>query len=1043
MNSVTAVCLILAAAALWLSREGQGIAALRGAGRLLGGLIMAVAALKLIGTVKLIHCNFDTFLFTAKLAGNQMAPNTALCILLLGMSLLMMDWRVRRGWAASPILAAVVGIAALLATIGYGYSIALLFVVGQSIPMALNTAIALLFLSIGTFCARPDVQPAASVLKNWSHEKVVVAGFTIALLMLCLIGGVAYHSTSQVIAGNIVDEQSLANLQTLRDLTTELTDAETSQRGYLLTGEEPYLAPYDDASRALKQTLARLRRQNNGSSTQLRSRERIESLVNAKFAELQRTINLRRGRNLNEAASVVKSGKGKQYMDELREILVRSAREEQQKLAQNLYQDSKAGRSTLATIAVGTLATFVFVIISGTLVKRGMNRHKRAEQAMLESEFRFRQLAEAVDSVFWIMAADGSEVLYVSPRFEQVWGRTCQSVYEHPTNWLEAIEQEDRARVRDAFAEAATTGRFQADYQIRRADGQVRHIRARGFAIRDQQGRIYRLAGIAEDATDRKLAEEQLVTATQSAEAANHAKSAFLANMSHEIRTPMTAILGYADMLLAPAQSSSDRLDCIHTIRRQSEHLLSVLNDILDISKIEAGKLEVERIECDPSQILSESISLMRVRGVEKKLLLGVTYAGPVPATIQTDPTRLRQILINLIGNAIKFTEAGGVQVVVSLENDPRSPAPRLRLEIIDSGIGMTEEQSATLFQPFAQADTSTTRRFGGTGLGLSICKRLAQMLGGDIALQSRPGCGSRFTVTVETGSLEGVPLLFKMHEAVSNSSCQGDPVQEEPGTPRLSGAILLAEDGVHNQRVISYYLETAGATVEVAENGWVACEKAMAAVAAKRPFDLILMDMQMPELDGYSAAAILRSKSYAAPIIALTAHAMSGDRAKCISAGCTDYLSKPIEKRILIEMAAKYLPAFARSASNPQGVTQAPAEVSCPPGDPDIAPFLPAFIADLPTQVNRLLELANGGDLDTLRQLLHQLKGTGGMYGFAEMTDLAARAEQNLIETCAIAKVMDDVKALVELIRGVKGYDRGKEPITPEVSADGADTHR
>jgi hypothetical protein len=1026
MSPVSAVCHIAIAIGLWLSRRPNSAPASRWAARILAVAVVTIAGLKLLSIATSIDVNFDTWLFPTKLAGNRIAPNTAFGILLLGMALLTINFKNKRGWAASPIFAGLAALLATLAIVGYGYSIPTLFVIGRFVPMALNTAFAFLILSVGMFCARPQVFPASAILRNWSHEKVMVAGFTVAMMMLCLIGGVAYHSTAKVIAGNVLDVDSLANLEIVSELTTVLADAETGQRGYLLTGEEPYLAPYTDALRRVESLLTDLRGRETALAEQLKTRQTIETLVHAKFAELQRTIDLRRDQGLDAAMKAVKTGEGKEYMDELRKILPRWAREERVMLAQRNLGETQTGQRTLRTIAVGTIITFLIVVLAATLVRVGTKAQKRAQHALHESELRFRQLADTVDAVFWLVSADGSEQLYLSPRYEQIWGRTVQSLYENPLSWLKTIEPEDRERVRIAFAAAANTGKFEADYRIRRTDGQVRHIQARGFGIRDQNDKIYRLAGIAEDSTARKMAEEQLERATQAAEAASRAKSAFLANMSHEIRTPMTAILGYADMLLAPKQSPSDRLDCIHTIRRQSQHLLSVLNDILDISKIEAGKLDVELIECDPFRILSESISLMRVRAIEKKLQLGVTYAGPVPATIKTDPTRLRQILINLIGNAIKFTDKGGVQVVVSLENDPNS-SPRLRLEVIDSGIGMAAVESAALFQPFSQADSSTTRRFGGTGLGLSICKRLAQMLGGDITLQSRPGCGSRFTVTVETGNLDNVALIFKTHEAVSESTTdQGAAVKEETNLPLLSGTILLAEDGAHNQRVISYYLEMAGARVEVAENGWIACEKAMEA-AARRPFDLILMDMQMPELDGYSAAAILRSKGYAGPIVALTAHAMSGDRAKCISAGCTDYLTKPVEKGRLIELAAKYLPAPPPDDSGTPTATQKidSDEVA---NDPAISHLLSAFIADLPSQVQQLLKGLAEQDIAHLQKLVHQLSGCGGMYGFPEMTELAAQAEDKLIESQAIAQATEDVLALVELIRGVKGYDCGNE---------------
>ena len=409
-----------------------------------------------------------------------------------------------------------------------------------------------------------------------------------------------------------------------------------------------------------------------------------------------------------------------------------------------------------------------------------------------------------------------------------------------------------------------------------------------------------------------------LALAVQEAEAANRAKSEFLANMSHEIRTPMTAILGYSDLLLVDGDVSKApprRIEAVRAIQRNGSHLLGIINDILDIAKVDAGKMSLESVTCCPQQLLAEVESLMRVRASEKNLSLRIVCDGPLPATITTDPARVRQILVNLLGNAIKFTERGEVRLEIRLNStDP----PQLEIDVVDSGIGMTPAQVESLFRPFTQADSTTTRRFGGTGLGLTISKRLAQLLKGDVVIAATaPGHGATFRLSLDVGPLDGV-------EMVANPTCvlqaapMATPVESSGSSTPLASRVLLAEDGLDNQRLISFILTRVGAKVVTVENGQLAVEAAITARDRSEPFDVILMDMQMPVLDGYAATAQLRTMAYGGAIIALTAHAMAEDRAKCLAAGCDDYATKPINRSELIDKVASWTHRSAQAAPMP-----------------------------------------------------------------------------------------------------------------------------
>ncbi len=412
-----------------------------------------------------------------------------------------------------------------------------------------------------------------------------------------------------------------------------------------------------------------------------------------------------------------------------------------------------------------------------------------------------------------------------------------------------------------------------------------------------------------------KTRTEELEAARAEAVAANQSKSAFLANMSHEIRTPMTAVLGFADLIEDDALSPERRREHVRTIRRNGEHLLGIINDILDLSKIEAERLVLESVPCSVQGLVAEVAALMRVRGAGKGVTVDVEYAYPLPSMIRTDPLRLRQVLVNLVGNAIKFTEAGGVRIVVR-SRGVADEQPHVDIEVIDTGIGMSEQEIERIFTPFAQADASTTRRFGGTGLGLAISKRIAELMGGSVTVRSVPGEGSTFVLRLPTGDLTGVRLIEGPTEAMV-------PVPERAPTKervRLSGRVLLAEDGPDNQRLIAFHLHCAGAEVVVAGNGQEAIEAVERAEREDRPFGLILMDMQMPVLDGYEATRVLRGSGRTVPIIALTAHAMSGDREKCLRAGCDDYQTKPISAPALLEAVARAMGRASGAMAPDQG---------------------------------------------------------------------------------------------------------------------------
>jgi len=397
---------------------------------------------------------------------------------------------------------------------------------------------------------------------------------------------------------------------------------------------------------------------------------------------------------------------------------------------------------------------------------------------------------------------------------------------------------------------------------------------------------------------------EGLAQATERAEEASRAKSRFLANMSHELRTPLTAILGYADVLLDGDGDSESNRTQLETIHRNGEHLLGLINDILDMSKIEVGKMGVEYVKMDPVGLVESIREMMQQYAFERGIELFVEYSGEIPREIYSDPMRVRQVLINLVGNSLKFTERGWVRMTVSFDTDDG----RLRVAVADTGIGMSEEQVGKVFESFTQADASTVRRFGGTGLGLHIAKKLAGLLDGDLVVESELGKGSVFTLTVGAGDVvgvvEGVDVIEARIAADKEAAvlgCSGATALVLDGV-----SVLLVEDGLDNQRLIRHILTKAGADVEICENGRLAVDHLINEGGAGL-YQLVLMDMQMPVLDGYEASRELRERGVRIPIIALTAHAMSHDRELCLEAGCDDYATKPIDRARLISLCVRW----------------------------------------------------------------------------------------------------------------------------------------
>jgi PAS domain S-box-containing protein len=655
-----------------------------------------------------------------------------------------------------------------------------------------------------------------------------------------------------------------------------------------------------------------------------------------------------------------------------------------------LWHRSKEGREFLISLARSAVCDENGRKIAVVGIARDITERKRAEQALQASEEKFRQLAENIREVFWMISPSADEILYVSPAYEQVWGKTCESLYRDPMSWAESIHPDDAVRAHSLFVRQLKGESLDSEYRIVTPRGE-KWIRDRAFPIRGRIGQLIRVAGIAEDITERKRYEEELIQAREAADAANVAKSRFLANMSHEIRTPMNGVIGMVQLLLETDLTAEQRRYA-NVAQTSGYALLSLIDAILDLSKIEAHKVTLEKCRFQPRRTIDDVVQLLGTQAKAKGLGLVVRISPDIPEVVRGDPYRVRQVLTNLAANAVKFTERGEVVLEASLEKQDDSHVT-VGFRIADTGIGMRPEEIARLFQPFAQADASTTRKYGGTGLGLVISRQLVEMMGGTIGVQSLEGLGSTFWFTV-------------VFEATDQGAAPpaGPSQADRRGESATAGVhILVVEDNATNREVLLAQLSMLGYSGTSVENGAEAVE-AVAATA----YDLVLMDCQMPVMDGFEATLHIRELHHSdIPIVAITADAMPADRDRCLLAGMDDYLAKPVELQRLSDALARWLPASPTGAAAPL-----PAEpAGVPPtavifdqdallrrllGDRRLAgATLASFLADCPSRLSALRQRIAAADGAGTCSLAHALKGAAATVAAEALHGLAVAIEQ------------------------------------------------
>ena len=639
----------------------------------------------------------------------------------------------------------------------------------------------------------------------------------------------------------------------------------------------------------------------------------------------------------------------------------------------------KDGSRFPAVVSVTALRDARDVIIGYLLIgtdntarKLVEGEQRKLDQRLRDQQFYTRSLIES--NIDALMTTDPSGVITdVNKQMEALTGCTRDELIGAPFKGYFTDPERAEAGIKLVLSEKKVT-----DYELTACarDGKQTVVSYNATTFYDRDRKLQGVFAAARDVTERKRVEGELRQAKAAAESASQAKSDFLASMSHEIRTPMNAIIGIAE-LLAKTPLSPEQDKYVQIFRRAGDNLLNLINDILDLSKVEASQLELERTRFSLNDLLEKVTEMVASRAHEKGLALVCDIAPNVPTDLVGDPTRLRQVLLNLLGNAIKFTNSGEVALRVAPEADSCVPGA-MRFAIADTGIGISSEKLGSVFERFTQADSSTTRRYGGSGLGLTISKSLVELMGGRIWVESGVAKGSIFSFAVPLEIWAGTARRVAM------------PVGGGPELPLPALRILVVEDSPDNRTITLAYLRDTPCRVEIAENGAIACEK-----FAAGHYDLVLMDRQMPVMDGLTATRAIRAWEQAnhrspTPIIALTASALKGDQEQCVAAGCTAYLTKPIKQAVLLQAIKEN----SRVAPLPNEESNSEDKVPVR-ANPRFADLIPGFLQNRRQDVVGILDALDQGDFETVESLAHGMKGAGGSWGFQHITDIGAALEQ------------------------------------------------
>jgi signal transduction histidine kinase/CheY-like chemotaxis protein/CHASE3 domain sensor protein len=727
-------------------------------------------------------------------------------------------------------------------------------------------------------------------MKNYLKLKVVVS-LCIGFLIVLFIEVAYYKNIQELIKSKNWISNTYNVISQTHSIFSILAITESEVRGYVITGKMDFLNIYKVSSKELKNQINELKWHTRDHPGLQERVSKLEFYAIAKLEFLQRIVLKRSKEGKAPAMDLIGTGVGKVLMDKITYTLKEIEKEEYRLLK---IRNSESERITSKVIMIGLYGgamALLVIVFSGIFIIKDFNRRKKTLTELEENKSRINKFLDALPLGVFVLNADGKPY-YANEKSLDILGKGIDpnikpgALAEVYKSFKEGTDTEYPASEMPIVKALSGLSSSISDMEIRNNNKSVM-LEVTAQPVYDRQGQLLFAIAAFQDITERKKSEKELFEAKKIAQESALLKERFLANMSHEIRTPLNAIIGFSD-LIDTSQIKEEYGEYIQAIKTSGVNLLAIVNDILDLSKIDAGKIVVEKTPFNIRSLLNSLNILMANKAKEKNIKLIIHNENSFPQYLSGDPTRLSQILINLIGNAIKFTENGQVEVTCSVKNEA-ADALNFEFKVQDTGIGISKDEQAIIFERFNQANSETTRKYGGTGLGLSIAKNLVEIQGGALTVESEPGKGSTFTFTIP------YQIASVSERSAINSSM--DNVKKTQLGPLK---ILLAEDNELNQKLALKVLSRFGFETDIASNGKIAVK-----MLEEKSYAVVLMDMQMPEMGGYEATAVIRKMGNDVPVIAMTAHALPGEKEKCIAGGMNDYISKPFKAMELYEKIA------------------------------------------------------------------------------------------------------------------------------------------